>query len=133
MNTFAGNIVLKGNKSISGLDFDYVENLSKIGDKVVFIFGDTELKSTSEILDMLKEKLGEIKSYDISISSEDKMDIINSTYEEGVYELATFEGEQVDFAEINDRFKDFEEVVSIREAEISSKFGNKVVKVDFVY
>ncbi len=82
---------------------------------------------------MLKEKLWELKNYDISISTEDKMDIINSTYSEWVYELATFEWEQVDFEEINSRFCDFEEVVSIREAEISEKFWNKVVKVDFVY
>jgi hypothetical protein len=31
---------------------------------------------------MLKEKLGEFKDFDISISTEDKMELINSTYEE---------------------------------------------------
>jgi len=31
---------------------------------------------------MLKEKLGELKNYDISVSTEDKMELINDTYEE---------------------------------------------------
>lgn len=133
MNTFAWNIVLKWNKSIKWIDFDYVENLSKTWDKIVFIFWDTKLNKSSEIMQLLQDKLWDILSYDISISTEDKMDIINDTYEQWVYELATFEWEQVDFDEILERFWDFEEVVSIREAEMSSKFWNKVVKVDFVY
>ena len=54
-------------------------------------------------------------------------------YEEGIYEIATFEWEEVDFNEIFDRFKDFEEVVAIREVEVSEKFGNKKIRVDFVY
>jgi len=133
MNIFSWSITLTWNKVISWLEFDYVENLSKTGDKIVFIFWDTELKKSTEVLDMLREKLWELKNYDISISSEDKMELIHSTYEEWVYELATFEWEQVDFEEIHDRFKDFDEVVAIREAEISEKFWNKKIKVDFIY
>lgn len=133
MNTFAWNLTLNWNKVISWLDYDFVANLSKTWDKVIYIFWDTELDTSEKLLEMLKEKLGEFKDFDISISTEDKMELVNSTYEEWVYELATFEWEQVDFEEINERFKDFEEVVSIREAEISKKFWNKVIKVDFVY
>jgi hypothetical protein len=133
MNIFSWSITLTWNKVISWLEFDYVENLSKTGDKIVFIFWDTELKKSTEVLDMLREKLWELKNYDISISSEDKMELIHSTYEEWVYELATFEWEQVDFEEIHDRFKDFDEVVAIREAEVSEKFWNKKIKVDFIY
>lgn len=133
MNIFAWNITLKWNKLISWLDFDYVETLSKSWDKVLFFFWDTEFTKSSEILDMLIEKIWEVRNHDISISTEDKMELVNWTYEEWVYELATFEWEQVDFNEIFDRFWDFEEVVSVREADISSKFWNKVVKVDFIY
>ena len=133
MNTFAWNITLNWNSAIKWLDFDYVANLSKGWDKILFIFWDTELKTSLEIVNMLTEKLWELKNHDISISTEDKMELINDTYEEWVYELATFEWEQVDFAEILDRFWNFEEVVSIREAEESIRFWNKVVKVDFVY
>jgi hypothetical protein len=133
MNTFAWNVTLKWNSTIKTLDFDYVANLSKTWDKVLFVFWDTELKTSDQIIEMLTKKLWDLQNYDISISTEDKMELINDTYEEGVYELATFEWEQVDFAEIFDRFSDFDEVVSIREAEISEKFWNKVIKVDFVY
>lgn len=133
MNIFSWSVTLTWNKVISWLEFDYVENLSKTWDKIIFIFWDTELKKSTEVLDMLREKLWELKNYDISISSEDKMELIHSTYEEWVYELATFEWEQVDFEEIHDRFKDFDEVVAIREAEISEKFWNKKIKVDFIY
>jgi len=133
MNIFAGNFVLEWNKVISDLDFDYIETLGKSWDKLVFIFGETELNTSKKIVDMLEEKIWKIKSIDISIETEDKIEIMNETYEEWIYELATFEWEQVDYDEIVDRFWDFEEVVSIREAEKSERFWNKVVKVDFVY
>lgn len=134
MNTFAGNITLKWNKTIIGqLEFDYVENLSKDGNKVLYIFWDTDIETSTDFIAMLKELFWEILNYDISLSSEDKMSILGDSYEEWVYELATFEWEQVDFDEILDRFSDFDWVISIREAENSSRFWNKVVKVDFVY
>ena len=133
MNIFAWNITMNWNKVVWKLDFDYVENLSKSWDKVFFFFWDTEYTKSSEVLEMFLEKYWKLKNHDISISTEDKMDTFNPTFEEWVYELATFEWEQVDFDEIVDRFWDFEEVVCIREAEISSKFWNKVIKVDFIY
>lgn len=132
MNIFSWNVTMKGNKSIK-LDFDFVEGLSKNGDKIVFVYGETELKTSSEIIDLLKEKLWDLKNIDISVSTEGKVEIINLAYEEGIYEIATFEWEEVDFDEIYDRFKDFEEVVSIREVELSERFWNKKIRVDFVY
>ncbi len=132
MNVFAGNFTLNGNKKID-LDFDFVESLSKNGDKIVFVFWETELKTSKEVLDMIIQSVWELKNYDISISSEDNIEIVNLAYEEGIYEIATFEWEEVDFNEIFDRFKDFEEVVAIREVEVSEKFGNKKIRVDFVY
>lgn len=132
MNIFSGNITLEWNKKID-LDFDYIENLSKSWDKVLFVFWETELNKTSDLQKMFEEKLGKIKNYDLTLSSENNLEIIGESYEEWVYELATFEWEEVSFEEIFDRFKDFEEVVCVREAEVSEKFGNKKIKVDFVY
>ncbi|MDD3646300.1 MAG: hypothetical protein PHH06_02730 [Candidatus Gracilibacteria bacterium] len=132
MNIFAGNFTLNGNRKID-LDFDFVESISKTGDKIVFVFGETEVKTSKELLEYISSSVGEMKTYDLSISSEEKVEIINLAYEDGIYELATFEGEEVSFDEIYDRFKDFEEVVSIREVEISDRFGNKKIRVDFVY
>ena len=133
MNIFAWNITLKWNKTVSWFEFDYIESLSKTWDKIIYFFWDTEFKNSSEILNMFEEKFWELKNHDISISTEDKIELVNWAYEEWIYELATFEWEQVDFNEIMDRFWDFEEVVCIREAEISNKFWNKVIKVDFIY
>lgn len=132
MNIFSWNITLKGNKTIN-LDYDYIESLSKNGDKTIFIFWETELKTSKELIDMFKKNLWELNYYDISISTEDKIEVINVAYEEWIYEVATFEWEEVSFEEIMDRFADFEEVISIREAEESERFWNKKIKVDFVY
>lgn len=132
MNIFAGNFTLKGNKKID-LDFDFVETISKSWDKVVFVFGETELKTRKDLFLYIVEQVWELKNYDLSISSEEKVEIINLAYEDGIYELATFEWEEVSFQEIFDRFKDFEEVVAIRETEISERFWNKKIRVDFVY
>lgn len=133
MNTFAWTVTLKWNKVIKDLDFDYIENLSTTWNKVIFIFWDTEFKTSKEVILMLEEKMWEFLNFDISISSEDKIEIIWADYEEWVYELASFEWEQVEFKEILDRFTDFEWVVSVREAEVSNKFWNRVIKVDFVF
>ena len=133
MNKFAWNITLDWNPSVSKVDFDYIENLSKNWNKVLFVFWETELSSSEELITMLKDKLWEMLNHDISISTENKLNIVWESYEEWLYELASFEWEEVDFAEIVDRFVEVEEVVSIREAEVSKRFWNRVIKVDFVY
>jgi len=133
MNHFAWNITFNWNKSINWIDFDYVESLWKSWDKTIFVFWETNLSSSKDIVKYFEDKFWNLKNHDISISTEDKIEIIWESYEEWLYELASFEWEQVDFNEIVDRFKDVLEVVSIREAEVSNKFWNKIVKVDFVY
>jgi len=132
MNIFSWNITLDGNKKID-LDFDYIESISKSWNKIVFVFWETELKTKKELVESLEKSVWKILNYDISISSESKIDILNSAYEEGIYEIASFEWEEVTFDEIVDRFKNFEEVISVRESEVSQKFWNKTIKVDFVY
>lgn len=133
MNTFAWNITLKWSTTINLLEYDYIESFTKSWDKVIFIFGETKFNSSKELLNFFEERFEKLLNYDISISSEDKIDVVPWDYEEWIYELVSFEWEQVDFNEVKDRFEDIAEVVSIREAEISSKFWNRVIKVDFVY
>ena len=132
MNKFAWSVTITGDNVVD-LDYDYIESMSVDWNKNVFVFWETEFKTSQEIVDFFKEKFGELLSYDISIESEDKIEIFAWEYEEWVYELASFEWEQVKFSELIERFSEIPEVVSIREAEISKKFGNRVVKVDFVY
>lgn len=131
MNKFAWNITVKWNSKVD-LEFDFVESLSRTWDKNIFFFWETELNSSQEILESFKEKF-EILDYDITIETENKIEIIWESYEEWLYEVATFEWEEVSFDEIFDRFSEFEEVVSVREGKISEKFWNKKIKVDFVY
>lgn len=131
MANFAWNITVKWNPKVD-LDFDFIESLWKTWNKNIFFFGEVENANSNDILDVFKEKF-EILNYDISVEEEDKVEILWESYEEWLYESASFEGEEVSFDEIKDRFWEFEEVVCIREAWISEKFWNKVIKVDFVY
>lgn len=133
MNQFAWNITIAWNKVVNLLEYDYIESFTKEWNKNIFVFWETKIWTSKELLEFFSEKFWELLNYDISISTEDKIEVLSWEYEEWIYELASFEWEQVDFNEIKERFIDFEEVVSIREAEISNKFWNKVIKVDFVY
>lgn len=132
MQTFAWTITLKGNKRIN-LPFDYVENFTKSWDKVIYFFGETNLKTVEELLDTLAWELWIIKYHDISISNKMKVEVKNELFDEWVYELATFEWEEVNFKEILNRFEDSSEVIAVRESGFSPVFWNRVVKVDFLY
>jgi hypothetical protein len=133
MNQFAWNFTVKWNTTVNLLEYDYIESFTKDWDKNIFVFWETNSKTSEEKIKFFEEKFWELLNYDISISTEDKIEIFSWDYEEWVYEVVSFEWEQVDFNEIKDRFNEVDEVVSIREAEISNKFWNRVIKVDFVY
>lgn len=91
------------------------------------------MKSSIEILNFFKKKFEEVLNYDISIESEDKIVVYLENYKEWFYEVVSFEWEKVDFNEILNKFAENKYVVAVREAEISKKFGNRVVKIDFIY
>lgn len=134
MNTFAWNITLNWNKVIpESFDFDYIESLSKTGDKNLYIFGETKIKTSKDLIKKFEEVFWELKNYDISISSEDKVELFEYDYEEWMYELVTFEWEFIEYNEIKERFADHDAIFSVRDAEVSTRFWNKIVKVDFVY
>lgn len=134
MNTFAWNITLNWNKVIpESFDFYYIESLSKTGDKNLYIFGETKIKTSKDLIKNFEESFWELKNYDISISSEDKVELFEYDYEEWMYELVNFEWEFIEYNEIKERFVDHDAIFSVREAETSNRFWNKVVKVDFVY
>ena len=134
MNTFAWNITLKWNLLIpEGFPYDYIESLSLSWDKTLYIFWETDFNSSEELIDYFTQEIWELNNYDISISSEDKIEVIPYDFEEWVYELVSFEGEEVSFDEIKDRFLEHDAMFSVREAEESSKFWNRIIKVDFIY
>ena len=134
MNLVVWNITFDWNISIpKSFDFDIIETLSKTWDKNIYLFWETDIKTSKEFVSMCEREIWKIRNYDISISSEDKIELLAYDYEEWVYELAIFEWEYVDFKEILERFKEHDAIFSVREAEISKKFWNRVIKVDFVY
>jgi len=134
MNTFAWNITLNCNKEIwSDFEFDFLESISLTWDKNLYIFWETKIESSEEIIKNLELRFWELKNYDISISSEEKIEIYPYDFDEWIYEVVSFEWEHVDFNEIKNRFSEHDAIFSIREAEDSDKFWNKIIRADFVY
>ena len=134
MNTFAWNITLNWNIEISkDFKFDYLETLSKSWDKNLYLFWETDYKTSKEIVDFLVSTFWELKSCDISISSENKIELMPYDFEEEIYEVVSFEWEEIDFNEIKDRFREHDAIFSIRECEVSPKFWNKIIRADFIY
>ncbi len=133
MNVFAGNILVSGEVVVELEEFDYIESFSASWEKSVYIFWETEMKTSQELIEYFESKLWKISCYDISISSEDAVWVVPYDYEAWIYECSTFEWENVSFDDITERFEDVEWVFAIREAELSPMFWNRKIKVDFIY
>jgi hypothetical protein len=134
LNTVVWTITLEWNNIIpESFDFDTIASLTKEWNKVLYIFGETEIKTSKEFVEYCEKELGKITHTDISISSEDNILLEPYDYEEWVYEVSSFEWEQVSFSEIKNRFEESDSFVSIRECEVSKRFWNKIIRVDFVY
>lgn len=130
MNIFAGNFTLETASELPELDFDIIPS----GKKSYFIMGgDENIESSQGIVDMLEKEIGKIAFHDISIESESEIEILSSEYEQGTYECVSFEGENVDFADILERFADSAEVICVREAEQSKNHWNRIIKADFIF
>lgn len=130
MNIFAGNFSLKEKTQTPELDFDIIQTW----DKSYFImWADEELKSSEHVVSFIGNYFWELATYDISIEWEDKLEVISSEYEIWAYESVTFEWPWVDFDDILERFADSSEAISIRQAGKSKTYGNKIIKVDFMY
>jgi len=130
MNTFAGNFTLReGSVDTSKTEFDVVA----AGKKTYFCMGQIDITSSSELQKYLEEQFGDFVSHDLSLSTEDQIEVCSEWYDEGVYELVSFEWSDIDFETIAERFEEVEEVVVIREAQESERYGNKIIKVDFLY
>ncbi|MCH2189038.1 hypothetical protein MK079_04395 [Candidatus Gracilibacteria bacterium] len=133
MNTFAGNITYTGDYNLDHVDADCLE-IDTGEKKILFLAGQTDFGSSQGLIDDFKKHITGVVYYDISLSTEDQVDIMNPDIpEDGIYECVTFEGPDVDYTQVIDRFHDAGEVVVIRESQDSNKFGNKIIKVDFIY
>ena len=133
MNTFIGTITYTGNHALDHIDADCLE-INAGDNNVLFLSGNTEYTQTSDLIDDFKKNVTWLVSWDISLSTEDELVVLNPDIEEdGLYECVSFEWSQVEYTQIVDRFHDIPEAMSVREAESSQKYGNRIVKVDFIY
>jgi hypothetical protein len=134
MNLVVWNISLVWNIEIpKSFDFDVIEIVSETWNKNIYLFWETEITSSEDFISMCSKEMGEIRNYDLSISTEDNIELSAYDFEEWIYELASFEWKEVTFEEIKDRFSEHDAIFSVREAEVSEKFWNRVIKADFVY
>lgn len=134
MNTIVWTLTIWSEICIpDSFDFDHIEHWNVDWKKTVFFFWETNSGSSSWFIEESEKQLGEIYWYDISHSLEDSIYLTPSSYEEWIYEVASFEWEHITFDEIQKRFEEVAEVICIRECETSTKFWNKVVRVDFVF
>jgi len=135
MNYFAGSITFTWNITLSFKDrtFNFVKNMTKDNNSSVFFFWETTKKTSSELLEFLKKIVSEdVISYDLSISTEDKIEILEDEQIDWEYNVMSISWINTSFEDILDNFWEGEEVISIREAEDSKAFWNKVIKVDVI-
>lgn len=130
MNIFAGNFSLEEKTQTPELDFDIVQT----GEKSYFIMWAEEwLDSSEQVASFIQRYFGKLSTHDISIEWEDALEIISSEYEVGAYECVSFEWPTVEFDDILERFAGSSEAIVIRETEESKIYGNKIIRVDFLY
>ena len=130
MNIFAGNFSIEKDVEVPEIDYDIV----KISPGNFFIMGGSEeIETSTQVLEFIESIFGKTLTHDMSIDTEDAVEILSTEYEDGCYECVSFEWPHIAIWDIIERFADSGEVASIREAEASSRYGNKIIKADFLY
>lgn len=134
MNKIAGTIVYKwflDEEKLEALEYNCFDTPLETGNTTLLVFWET--KSDVKKIKTELESLWEVIHYDISHSDENRLMLLNKKIEWEVHESVSFEWIEAVYEAIIDRFAENYEVVAIREAEDSVKFGNRVVRVDFIY
>lgn len=133
MNKFAGTLTFTGEVEVNKIQDKHLVVKSQDSEyTTIFLLGNTKYKTSEELIKSYN--IWELYAYDISISTEDNMTILNNEIDkEGLYEVASFESSEADLRDIIERFQDSFEVMCVREAEESEKFGNRIIKADFIY
>lgn len=135
MNYFAGSITFKWNITLSfeKRTFNFVKNMTKNNNSNVYFFWETDKETSEELLDYFKKIISEdIITYDLSISTEDEIEILEDEQIDWEYNLMSISWINTSFEDVLENFQDWEEVICIREAKDSSSFWNKIIKVDVI-
>ena len=134
MNKIAGTIVYKwflDEAKLDALVYSCFDTPLENGNTTLLVFGETKQKAKT-----VKEELAwlwEVLHYDVSHSDDDRLMLLNKKIEGDVHEMVSFEWIETVYEEILERFAESYEIVAIREAEESTKYGNKVIKAEFIY
>jgi len=133
-NLFAWSITFKWNVLVKKSDdFNFVKNLTKNGDSNVFFYWNTNLNTSQELLIYLKWYVSnDIISSDLSISTEDKIEIFDFDEIDWEYSFMTVSWIWNDFFDVLESFEENEEVVCVREAEMSNIFQEKNIRIDII-
>ncbi|MDD3303246.1 MAG: hypothetical protein PHN31_06845 [Candidatus Gracilibacteria bacterium] len=134
MNKTAGNITFEQKVKIDIENIFCVETINLDGTYNYFFYGKTYDNTSQEILEKL-EHSAKVKSvnHDISISTEDKIDVYFNEQIKGVYTIISIEGKEETFESVLEKFSESSDfIVSIRETENSPRFGNRIIRIDIV-
>jgi len=117
-------------ETLPDLDIDMLP-ISKNGLYIMWGLGDKQ--TLESILSSLASALWVLSYTDISSEENEQLEIMIDELESWVFESVSFEWPEIGFDVVLERFSESDEVLCVREAEASHKFGNKVIRVDFMY
>ena len=122
----------KINFSFDNIFFIETENLDWTYN--YFFYGKTYKKTELDILTELEKIAWEWAiNKDISISIEDELEVYFDKQVNWSYTLLSIEGKEENFKSVLEKFKNSSpHIVSIREAENSKVFWNRIIKIDII-
>lgn len=132
MKLFAWNIFFQNTlpEKLPELDIDILA-ISKNGLYIMWWLEEWQI--LDDVILKLRDTLWEISFQDISLEDEDVLEIMTEELESWIYECVSFEWPELIFEDIIERFSEVDAVICVREAESSERYGNRVIRVDFLY
>ena len=133
MKIFAWNIFFTNilPEKIPDLDIDILP-ISKNGLYIMWWL--EEWQTLSDIIFLLTQTFWELSFRDISTEDdEDILEILTEDLESWIYECVSFDWPELVFEDIVERFSEVDAVICVREAELSKRYQNRVIRVDFLY
>ncbi len=132
MKLFAWNIFFTNTlpEKLPDLDIDIL----KISSNGLYImWGLEDWQILDDIISKLWDTLWEIQFQDISSEDEDTLEIMTEELEPWIYECVSFDWPELVFEDIVERFSEVDAVICVRESELSERYQNRVIRVDFLY
>ncbi|EKD30329.1 MAG: hypothetical protein ACD_78C00089G0002 [uncultured bacterium (gcode 4)] len=131
MNTLSGSITFRGKIDTTDIWIHFVLNEVREWVFNIFMYWDTQFESSHEVTEYIDWKItGEILSYDVSISTEDKIKIY-WWEKDWKYILKSVQWKDITFEGVVNSLTE-PGIVSVREAEESKVFWNRVIKIDYL-